>query len=112
MTTPAAVNPYPNAPVPVGATNVDEWDDVGNPDAFRLFTGKVWEFSEYSVYVQGTQLADVTLDEVVIKTKLHSDDDLSPRGGSGIDRGRERRGSGGAMTNRPVVLHLVRNQSG
>jgi hypothetical protein len=79
MTIPAAMNPYPNAPVPVGATNVDEWDDVGKPEAFRLFKRKVWEHSAYSVYVQGTQLADGSVEEIVIKTNLHSDDDLSPR---------------------------------
>lgn len=79
MTTPAAMNPYPNAPVPAGATNVDEWADVGKPDAFRLFKGRVWEFSEFSVFVQGTQLADGSIEEIVIKTNLYLDDDLSPR---------------------------------
>jgi hypothetical protein len=73
------MNPYPNAPVPAGATDVAQWDDVGKPDAFRLFTGKVWYLSAYSVYVQGTQLADGSLEEIVIKTNLHTDDDLSPR---------------------------------
>jgi hypothetical protein len=32
-------NPYPNVRIPAGADFVDEWQDAGTPDAWRLFDG-------------------------------------------------------------------------
>jgi hypothetical protein len=66
---------YDGAPLPIGATEADEWPDVGGPDEFRTFTGPTrtipglhtWDGSRGLVLVCGTQLADGTVEERYIK---------------------------------------------
>lgn len=73
-------NPYPDVTLPAGAAHADDWADVGKPDAFRLFTGPVWDIQDgctHSVFVSGTQLADGTVEERFIRTNVHIDDELS-----------------------------------
>jgi hypothetical protein len=39
MTTTETTNPYPEVRVPAGAVWVDEWQQPGTPDAWRIFDG-------------------------------------------------------------------------
>src|SRR4051812_35221570 len=76
----------PPVPLPAGATDVTDWTDVGSPDEFRCFDGpirtvegiKCWDGWPATVFVNGTQLRDGTVEGRCIRVYgVHGDDMLS-----------------------------------
>lgn len=73
-----------DVPLPLGATETSEWADVGTPDEFRLFYGpirhipelKCWNEVPASVTVEGTQLADGTVEDRFIRLTGVAWDDM------------------------------------
>jgi hypothetical protein len=77
---------YDGAPLPIGATEADDWADVGSPDEFRSFTGPTRTIpglqccngDDAAVLIYGTQLADGTVEERCIRVAgVHWDDELT-----------------------------------
>lgn len=69
----ATADPHSATPLPSGAVHADDWSDAGNADAFRIFTGPVWDIEDvgtYAVFVQGTQLPDGTVEGRVVRTNV------------------------------------------
>jgi hypothetical protein len=73
-------NPYPAVPLPEGAVHADDWSDAGKPDAFRIFTGPVWDITDgaFSVFVAGTQSHDGAVEGRFVRTIVHVEEELTP----------------------------------
>lgn len=74
-----------DVPLPDGATDVDDWTDVGHPDQFRLFSGPTRPLAGLTmndgspglVAISGVQLRDGTIESRCIRVGgFHWDDEL------------------------------------
>jgi hypothetical protein len=77
-------NPYPNIPLPAGATSAFEWDDTG-AGPYRYFMSRPWTVERadrgtdpVQVHIAGIQRLDGRVQREICVSGLHADNAFTP----------------------------------